>query len=271
MASGSSLEARPLAGRRVLITRAAAQAATLARLLREAGAEVIEAPTIAIEPPPSWQPLDEALGGLATFRWVVFTSVNGVAMVDARLAHLGMSWRALARARVAAIGPATAAALDVHGMRPEVVPEEYRAEGLVERLRPLVRPGDAVLLPRAAETRDVLVTELARLGARVVEVPAYRTRAVADAAGPVRAALERGEIDVVSFTSSSTARNFAALFGEDERRRLLATVAIAAIGPITAATAAELGLRPRIMPEEYTIPALARAIADYFASAPERG
>lgn len=270
VATRSFLEARPLAGRHVLITRAADQASTFARLLREAGAEVIEAPTIAIEPPPSWQPLDEALGRLTTFRWVIFTSVNGVATVGARLAHLGMSWSALAQARVAAIGPATAAALAAHGLRAEVVPEEYRAEGLVECLRPLIGPGDGVLLPRAAETREVLVTELARLGARVVEVPVYRTRAVADAAGPVRAALERGEIDVITFTSSSTARNFAALFTEEERRRLSSKVAIASIGPITAATAAEFGLPTRIMPEEYTIPALTRAIAAYFSHAPER-
>ena len=104
----------------MLITRAAAQAADFARLLREAGAEVLEAPTIAIEPPPSWQPLDQALGRLGSFQWVVFTSVNGVAMVDARLAHLGISRSALARARVAAIGPATAAALEARGVRVEI-------------------------------------------------------------------------------------------------------------------------------------------------------
>ncbi len=270
MAAPRSLESRPLAGRRVLVTRAAAQASTFARLLRDAGAEVIEAPTIAIEPPVSWRPLDAAIARLAGFRWTIFTSANGVAMFDGRLAHHGLSWAALAHVRVAAIGPATAAALDARGIRAEVVPGEYRAEGLVECLRGLIQPGEAVLLPRAAETRDVLVRELARLGVEVVEVPAYRTRAVADAAARIRTALEAGEVDVVTFTSSSTVRNFAALFADEERRRLLSTVTIASIGPITAATAAAFGLATRIMPGEYTIPALTRAIADHFSTARER-
>jgi uroporphyrinogen III methyltransferase/synthase len=143
-------------------------------------------------------------------------------------------------------------------------------DDVIARLRALVRPGDAVLLPRAADARDVLVTELARLGATVVEVAAYRTRPVTDGAARVRAALERGEVDIVTFTSSSTVRNFAALFTGNERRRLLSRVAIAAIGPITADTAASFGLATRIMPAEYTIPALTRAIAAYFSNASER-
>lgn len=269
MAGPPSL-AHPLAGRRVVVTRAAGQAAAFSRLLRVAGAEVIEAPAIAIDPPESWQPLDDALARLREFRWIVFTSANGVAMADRRLAHHGIPWAAVAGARVAAIGPATAAALEAHGVRPEVVPDEYRAEGLVARLGPLVGAGDRVLLPRAAQTRDLLVTELARLGAVVVEVPAYRTRPAAEAAAGLRAALERGEVDVVTFTSSSTVRSFAALFAEGERRRLLAGVAIASIGPVTAGTATSLGLVTRIMPEEYTIPALAGAIAAYFSNAAER-
>jgi len=270
MTAGASIDARPLAGRRVVITRAAAQASAFARLLSAAGADVLEAPTIAIGPPDSWGPLDAALERLSTFQWVVFTSVNGVAMVGTRLADRGLGWTALAGARAAAIGPATAAALEACGVRADVVPEEYRAEGLVERLRELVRPGDAVLLPRAAQTRDVLVTELARLGARVSEVPVYRTRPVAEAAARLRAALERGEVDVVTFTSSSTAQSFAALFSDEERARLLAGVTIASIGPITAATAASFGLTTRVMPDEYTIPALARAIVAHFASRAER-
>src|SRR5205807_2455339 len=270
VAARASIDTRPLAGRRVVITRAAAQASAFARLLSAAGADVLEAPTIAIGPPDSWGPLDAALERLRTYQWVVFTSVNGVAMVGARLADRGLGWTALAGARAAAIGPATAAALEACGVRADVVPEEYRAEGLVEHLRELVRPGDAVLLPRAAQARDVLVTELARLGARVSEVPVYRTRPVAEAAARLRAALERGEVDVVTFTSSSTAQSFAALFTDEERARLLAGVTIASIGPITAATAASFGLATRVMPDEYTIPALARAIVAHFSSRAER-
>jgi uroporphyrinogen III methyltransferase / synthase len=270
MIAGAPTEVRPLAGRQVVVTRAAAQGSTFAQLLVEAGADVIEAPTIVIEPPETWGPLDEALDRAGTFQWVIFTSANGVAMVDGRLTRQGRDWTALARARVAAIGPATAAALARRGIQADVVPAEYRAEGLVARLRELVQPGDAVLLPRAAQTRDLLATELRRLGATVREVPAYRTRLVAEAAGRLRPALERGAVDVVTFTSSSTVRGFAALFTDEERARLLARVTIASIGPITAATAASFGLRTQIMPGEYTIPALARAIVGHFSGRAER-
>jgi uroporphyrinogen III methyltransferase / synthase len=258
----------PLDGRTVVVTRAAAQAQRFTQLLESAGARVLEAPAIVIAPPPSWEPLDAALDALETFTWVVFTSVNGVAMVDRRLAARGRAWSALAGRRVAAIGPATADALGEHGVRPDLVPREYRAEGLVERLRGIVTPADRVLLPRAAQTRDVLVTELTRLGAHVTEVPAYATRRADAGAARVREALAAGGIDVVTFTSSSTARNFAELFTEDERRAWLSRVTVASIGPITAATAAEYGMATDVMPQEYTIPALARALADHFARIP---
>ena len=260
--------ARPLEGRTIVVTRAAAQAQRFVQLLESAGARVLQAPTIAIEPPSSWEPLDQALDALESFQWVIFTSVNGVAMVDRRLGARGLAWAAVARRRVAAIGPATADALAEHGVRVQVVPDEYRAEALVERLRPLVAPGDRVLLPRAKETRDVLVVELKRLGAIVAEVPAYQTRRVDDGVGRLREAFAARAIDAVTFTSSSTARNFAELFSDGERRSWRGRVTVASIGPITAATAAEYGLATDVMPSEYTIPALARAIADYFTRVP---
>ena len=259
---------RPLEGRTIVVTRAAAQAQRFVQLLESAGARVLQAPTIAIEPPSSWEPLDQALDALESFQWAIFTSVNGVAMVDRRLGARGLAWAAVARRRVAAIGPATADALAEHGVRVQVVPDEYRAEALVERLRPLVAPGDRVLLPRAKETRDVLVVELKRLGAIVAEVPAYQTRRVDDGVGRLREAFAARAIDAVTFTSSSTARNFAELFSDGERRSWRGRVTVASIGPITAATAAEYGLATDVMPSEYTIPALARAIADYFARLP---
>jgi uroporphyrinogen III methyltransferase/synthase len=255
---------RPLDGRTIVVTRAAEQAAPFVALLEQAGARVLQVPTIAIEPPASWAPLDAALADLGRFTWAIFTSVNGVSMVDRRLAARGRTWAALAGTRVAAIGPATAAALAARGVRAEVVPEEYRAEGLVERLRGVVGAGDRILLPRAAQTRDVLVTELRRLGADVTEVAAYRTRPRAEAAGPVRAALADAGVDAVTFTSSSTARNFARLFTDEERRAWFAGVTVASIGPVTAATAAEYGLVTAVMPSEYTIAALARAITEHF-------
>jgi len=251
-----------------VVTRAAAQAQRFSELLEAAGARVLAAPAIVIGPPPSWEPLDGALDALDTFTWVIFTSVNGVAMVDRRLAARRLAWPALAGRRVAAIGPATADALAEHGVRADLVPGEYRAEGLLERLRGVVTPADRVLLPRAAQTRDVLVTGLRRLGAQVTEVPAYATRRAEAGTARLREALASGTIDAVTFTSSSTARNFAELFTEDERRAWLGRVTVASIGPITAATAAEYGLTTDVMPGEYTIPALARALAEYFARAP---
>lgn len=261
---------RPLAGRTVVVTRAAAQAQRFTELLQASGARVIEAPAIVIGPPASWEPLDTALTALETFTWVVFTSTNGVLMVDRRLAALGLGWPALAGRRVAAIGPATADALREHGVRVDVVPAEYRAEGLVSRLRPLLTAADRVLLPRAAQTRDVLVTALRELGVQVIEVAAYATRKADGGAPRLAEALAAGSIDAVTFTSSSTARNFAEAFTDEERRAWRGRVAVASIGPITAATAAEYGLTTDIMPGEYTIPALARAIAEYFARIPQR-
>jgi uroporphyrinogen-III synthase len=260
------MTSRALDGRTIVVTRAAEQAGTFSTLLRAEGARVIEAPTIVIEPPESWTPLDATLADLGRFTWVIFTSVNGVAMVDGRLRALGRAWSDFGAMRVAAIGPATAATLDARGLRAEVVPDEYRAEGLLERLSGLVHPGDRLLLPRAAETRDVLVTELRRLGAEVTEVAAYRTRPPAEASRDLRAALAGREVDAVTFTSSSTARNFARLFTADERREWFAAVTVASIGPITAATAAEHGFVTTVMPTDYTIPALARALARHFAT-----
>jgi uroporphyrinogen III methyltransferase/synthase len=253
-----------------VVTRAAAQAQRFTELLQASGARVIEAPAIVIAPPASWEPLDAALTALETFTWVVFTSTNGVAMVDRRLGTLGLGWPALSARRVAAIGPATADALREHGVRVDIVPAEYRAEGLVSRLRPLLSPADRVLLPRAAQTRDVLVTELRQLGVQVIEVAAYATRKAEGGAPRLGEALAAGTVDAVTFTSSSTARNFAEAFSEDERRAWRGRVAVASIGPITAATAAEYGLTTDIMPAEYTIPALARAIVEYFARIPQR-
>jgi len=266
----ANVGARSLAGRRIVITRAREQAGQFRRLLEEAGGEVLEVPTIRIEPPESWGPLDHAISRLDEFQWLIFTSVNGVESFRQRLATNGKDLGAVGHYRVAAIGPATADALKALGVSPEVVPDEYRAEGLLENLRAHIRPGDRVLLPRAAETRDLLVKELGRLGADVAEVPAYQTVAVRAGAPLLRRAFESGTVDVVTFTSSSTVRHFVAMFAPGEAATLLGKAAVACIGPITAQTAAELGLHTDIMPAEYTIPALARAIIEYYSKKDEK-
>jgi uroporphyrinogen III methyltransferase/synthase len=256
--------ARPLTGRVIVVTRAFEQARRLAALLEDAGGSVLSIPTIAIEPPASWAPLDGALARSREYQWVVFTSVNGVEMVRRRLEGSGRGRDALASCRIAAIGPATADALLTWGLAAEAVPEEFVAESLVERLRPLIRGGDRVLLPRAAEARDVLVRELTAMGALVTEAPAYRTRPAMERAASLREALRGGTVDAVTFTSSSTVRNFVALLDPGARGSLMSRIAVACIGPVTAATAATFGLATQIMPAEYTIPALARAITAYF-------
>jgi uroporphyrinogen III methyltransferase/synthase len=257
--------AKPLAGRVVVVTRPRAQAQAFASLLEEAGATVLLVPTIVIEPPASWEPLDRALDRIDDYQWAVFTSVNGVEMTRRRLEERGRGAGVLRGRRLAAIGPATAGVLRDLGLEPEVVPEEYVAEGLAESLRGLIRPGERVLLARAADTRDVLVRELEAAGALVEEVPAYRTRPAHEDAEELRRALDAGRVDVVTFTSSSTVRHFTGLFPSGDLPRLLSGVAVACIGPVTRATAGEVGLEARIVPREYTIPALAHAISQHYA------
>jgi uroporphyrinogen III methyltransferase/synthase len=257
---------RPLAGRRILVTRPVGQAGRLRALLEAAGAEVLSLPAIRIEPPEDWGPLDAALARLERFRWLVFTSANGVLFVLDRLRAGGGGPGDLRRTRLAAIGPQTADTLRRAGLETEVVPGEYRAEGLVEALRARVRPGDAVLLARAAEARDVLPRELAALGAEVTVVPAYRTVLAREGAEELRALLGAGGIDAVTFTSSSTVRGLVALLGAAEAPRLLRGVVLAAIGPVTAETLRAAGLEPTLVSSEYTIPALARALAAHFAA-----
>ena len=258
--------ARPLAGKLIVITRPKAQAASFATLLEAAGARVLVAPTIVIAPPPSWAPLDDALRRAREYDWAVFTSVNGAAMVKARLSALGLEAGALGHCRIAAIGPATAEALSAMGLKAVVVPDEYVAEELARALAPLVRPGQRVLLARAAETRDLLVRELRHLGARVDEVPAYRTEPAGQDMAELKKALGAREVDAVTFTSSSTVRHFASLFGPGELSRLMGGVTVACIGPITRATAVEAGLEPSVTAEDYTIAGLARALEKHYRS-----
>jgi uroporphyrinogen III methyltransferase/synthase len=262
------MKARPLAGRRILVTRPRAQAARLTGLLEAYGAEAIALPAIEIEPPEDWRPLDEAIRSVASFRWVVFTSVNGVAAFLARLAVAGLDARRLAGGRIAAIGPETAEALRQGGIEPELVPGEYRAEALVEALGSRLDRGDAVLVVRATEARDVLPRDLEARGIRVTIAPAYRTVFARDGRAEIRALLESRRLDAITFTSSSTVRGFLGLLGPADAVRLLDGVVVAAIGPITAETAAEHGLTVSVMPHEYTVPALADAIAGYFETSP---
>lgn len=258
----SWFEDRPLFGKRVLITRTRRQASTLARLLADEGAIPVELPSIEIEPIEDREAVDAAIETLRSggYAWCGFTSANAVELFFEHLAERVLDSRAFASAKIAAIGPATARALEERGLRPDVVPTEYVAEAVVEAMRPLVSPGDRVLLPRAESARAELVSGLEGFGATVDEVPIYRAAVPSEASPEVLAELREGRIDVVTFTSSSTVRNLLAMLGDTSA---LERPLIACIGPITAKTAREAGLRVDVMASEYTVEGLVRALKEH--------
>jgi uroporphyrinogen III methyltransferase / synthase len=259
-------DTRPLFGRSILVTRAADQAGEFSTLLTGLGAQVFEAPTIALVPPPSYEKLDRAIAELPACRWVIFTSCNAVQHFFARLSALGLDSRALGSCRVCAVGPRTAAALAPYGIRADLVPADYKAEGVVEAFRSLDIAGSRIIFPRADKARDVIPPALSAMGAQVHAPVAY-CNVVPDALPPAALrALEEGRIDCVTFTSSSTVENLAAMLGENRLIALLERTAVAAIGPVTAKTCRELGLEVRIEPREYTLAAMGEEIVRYFSN-----
>jgi uroporphyrinogen III methyltransferase/synthase len=261
----------PLDGRTVVITRARAQAADFAAELERYGARVIGCPTIEIVEPESYQPLDEAIENLYGYDWLVFTSVNGVDYFLRRLAARGHDASELDDLRVCAIGEATAERLRQARVHVDVIPDQFKAEGVFTALELFLGgreqlSGQNFLIPRAAIARDYLPRALEAAGARADVIAAYRTVQPHSAErGRVEAMLTGGAVDCITFTSSSTVTNFAQMFDTTDLSELLDGVTVACIGDITSATAAQYGLRTNIQPDEYTIPALARAIADYYA------
>jgi len=250
---------RPLFGRRILVTRARAQASSLVADLTALGAEAIEAPSIRIERPEDPGPLAAAVR--ETFDWIVFTSVNGVDAFFGALADAGRDLRALAGTRVASIGPATTDRLVAAGIRPDLQPETYTGAAVAETLgREADLGGATVLLPRADIAPRQLADALEARGAHVTEVVAYRT--VPDTEGARSAAedLEAGRVDWVTFTSSSTVRHFVDAVGVDAVRASGARVA--SIGPTTSGTLREAGLEPTVEASEHTIPGLVAAIVE---------
>jgi len=225
---------------------------------------------VRIEPPESWEPLEEALAAMDGFDWLILTSPNGVAATVAHLERLGLDIRALKGPRIAAIGPATAEAAAAAGLRVALCPEEHAAEGLLESLRAEGLRGRRLLLLRAAQGRELLPRLAEEDGAQVTVVPVYQTLPVDCPDPEAMGMLERHEVDFVTFASSSAVRSFVSAVGQERARELLEQVCIGCIGPVTAATAEELGLTPTVVPEQYTIEALVAALAAHFAAAPGR-
>lgn len=261
------IEKRPLFGRRIAVTRSRTQASVLTRKLEAIGAEVWEFPTIEIAPAADYGPLDACLRQLNMYKWIIFTSVNGVDAFFKRLRETGGDVRQLQGVRLAAIGPATGEALAKRGLQVDYMPTEFRAEGILEGLAGQVNPGDRILLPRAREARLILPEQLAKLGAIVEEVVAYETVLGPADAGVLLDLLQRKQLHAVTFTSSSTVRNFMTLLQAGPAENplsLLESVIVACIGPITADTARELGLKVQVEAAEYTIDGLVKALTDYY-------
>ena len=265
-------DARPLFGKRILVTRPKDQSMALVEQLEALGAEAIEAPMIRILPPEDFGPLDEACARAGEFDWIIFSSANAVEAFMARLLAGPKDLRALGGARLCGVGPATAELLADYGLKVELTPPEYRAEAVLRALseRGTVK-GLKILLPRADIGRELLAEELGTLGADVTEVVAYRTIAVeADREGEpdIYHMLLEHRIDVVTFTSASAVRNFVRILGAEPAADLLGSTVVACIGPVTAEAASQSNIKTTIQPANYTIPALVNAIAVHYQKHP---
>jgi uroporphyrinogen III methyltransferase / synthase len=258
-------EEKPLFGKKIIVTRAREQASEFLYALSEMGAQCLEFPTIKIIPPESWEGLEKSIRDIETYQWLIFTSVNGVKYFFDRLEVLGRDVRDLKGVKIAAIGPATAEAVRSKGLRIDLVPEEYRAESVIEAFRKEDIRGKRFLLPRAREAREILPQDLVKLGAVVDVVEAYRTVKPEEDREAIMGMLKRGDVHMVTFTSSSTVSNFVGMFQGAPLLDWMEEVAVACIGPVTAKGAEETGLKVSLVAPEYTIPSLTKAIVDFFS------
>ncbi|MDX9821606.1 MAG: uroporphyrinogen-III C-methyltransferase [Syntrophales bacterium] len=258
-------EKLPLFGRGIVVTRPEAQAEWLGALLAAEGARVIFFPTIRVEPPADWSAVDEAIGRIETYSWIVFTSANGVDFFLKRLKERGRDLRDLKGVRIATIGPATAAKLAELGLRVDLVPGRYLSEGVVEAFAGIDVAGKRVFLPRAEEARDVIPEGLRKRGATVDVATVYRTVPSDRDPDEILKPLREGGIDVLTFTSPSTLTNFLRIVGKDFC--LPPAAKIACIGPITAAAVRKAGLPVDIMEERYTVEGLVEAIVRHYEEA----
>jgi uroporphyrinogen III methyltransferase/synthase len=259
-------ENRPLLGKRIVVTRARAQASDMIKQLSDLGAECLEFPTIKVTPPDDIRPLNQAIARLVDYDWIVFTSVNGVKFFFDRLFAIGKDVRALHHLRIAAIGPVTAEKLGNFGLKSDIIPDTYRAEAVVDAFKKVALNRKKILLPRAKEARPILPEQLRKMGAEVDEVTAYLTQKDQGNTDKLIKHLEEHSIDLITFTSSSTVKNFKSLLPANDFDKLIQDVTIASIGPITADTAKEMGFKIHIVADAYTIPGLCEAIVQYYAN-----
>jgi len=235
-------------------------------MLTSRGATVLECPTIKLVEPASWDELDAAIGELSDFNWLVLTSVNAVRFFFQRLNSNGLDARALGPCKVCAVGPKTAEAIAEYGIRPDLIPPDYRAEAIVSEFARRDIIGRKILFPRADRAREIIPQELEKMGARVTAPTIYRNILPDRLCPETILALEKRCVDCITFTSSSTALNMAELLGADLLVNMLKGVAVASIGPVTSKTCRDLGLKVDIQPDEFTLSALSDAIQQYFSN-----
>jgi len=257
-------ESRPLFRKRILVTRAKAQATEFLDLLKGYGAEAIPFPTLQIVPPSEWTKIDAAIDQIEQYDTIIFTSVNGVNYFKNRLKTLGQDLRILKGIMLCAIGPRTAKAIVDWGLHVDLTPKTYTAEGLLEALGTEGFSGRRFLIPRAEEAREILPEEIKALGGLVDVAPVYKALQPDCGSEQMSSLLKRGPIDMLTFASSSTLKNFIAMVGEEGLELWFKDCAVACIGPITAKTAVGFGLRVDVMPKDYTFTEMTTAIVDYF-------
>ena len=258
----SWFEQKPLFGRGIVITRPEKQADDLAQLLTNEGANPIHFPTIKIVPPPDWRDLDAAIKNLEDYDWLIFTSANGVAFFFERLFEKNKDIRDLKGIKICCIGPATAQQVESKGIRVDLVPKKFISEGILESFSGINLRGKKILIARAAKARDVLPTGLKKLGAKVNVVTAYVTVNSGKKKKELETLFKENQVDVITFTSSSTVNNFAKIMGRNFS--LPKSVKVACIGPVTEAAATRAGLSIDIHQAEYTMEGLVQALIDYF-------
>ncbi len=257
-------ESKPLFGKRIVVTRSRGQASAFAEKLIDLGATTVEFPTIEVVPPSSWDELDSALNAISTYHWIIFTSANAVKFFMDRLRSLGKDLRILKDITICAVGPKTAESLESYGLRADLIPAEFKAEGVLKALGGINVQGLKFLIPRAKVAREIIPEKLRMLGAEVTVATTYENVKPTSDLDRVRKLFLDKKISAVTFTSSSTVHNFVEILGQKEYKKLLDGVAVACIGPVTAKTAEEYGMKIDVMPKEYTIPDFVDALADYY-------
>jgi uroporphyrinogen III methyltransferase/synthase len=257
-------ESKPLFGKRIMVTRSRGQASIFADMLIDRGATIIELPTIDVVPPHSWDELDKTIHDMESYNWIIFTSANAVRFFMERLRELGCDIRMLKGIGICSVGPKTAESLETFGLRADLIPAEFKAEGVLMALGNENVKGKKILIPRAKIAREIIPEELRKMGAEVTVATAYENiKPEADVARAIKL-FEDKKISAVTFTSSSTVHNFVEMIGQKGYKSLLNGVSVACIGPVTAKTAEGYGMKIDVIPEDFTIPALVEALVDYY-------